>query len=236
MRDPLPWWSQPLLHIVRIPDGAKDQVGQTGRVQRWWLPHGASSQHGAVAHGDVWRQLDVGELSTTILQRAVLPTGFERSALRGLAHDEGRGRWWALIDDAVVEGNAAGVQRRYAVAGVVLVASADSHRLYVATTANTIVEIERASGTVRMLAQLADPVLALCRTPAGLAAWDGANLIGINIRTAVSMRIATLGLAHVAAIAADHRGNFTLASSTKVWQCRADASGLEVCELPAFVV
>ena len=98
-----------------------------------------------------------------------------------------------------------------------------------------MIEIERATGVQRTLAQLTAPVIALCRTPAGLAAWDGEHLVGINIRTAVSMRIATLTLPNVAVLAADHRGNFTLASSAAVWQCRADASGLVACELPSFV-
>ncbi len=232
MSAPRPWWSQPQLHIVRKSDS---NDATTSILQRWWLPHGASSQHGAVAHGEVWRRLDSGEVSAAIEQYAAMPTSVERTALHGLTHDAGRRLWWALADDAVVEGNAGGGQHRYPLAGTVIVASADSLRLYVATKAHEVVEIERATGTLRTLAQLQAPVIALCRTPAGLAAWDGKNLVGINIRTAVSMRIATLALPHVAVIAADHRGNFTLASSAAVWQCRSDASGLVACELPSLV-
>ncbi len=258
MSDPLPWWSKPVLHIVRTSD-SKDAAGaeleRTSErsergpsiVQRWWLPHGASSQHGAVAHGDVWRRLEGAELAAMVAQCAMTPPSFERAALRGIAHDAGRGLWWALVGAEVVEGTAGGERRRYAVAEAgpgaslvlpavsVLVASADSHRLYVATSDYAVIEIERATGVQRMLAQLSFPVIALCRTPAGLAAWDGEHLVGINIRTAVSMRIATLTLPNVAVLAADHRGNFTLASSAAVWQCRADASGLVACELPSFV-
>ena len=233
MSAPLPWWSQPLLHIVRTPDINHATVNASV-VQRWWLPHGLTSQHGAVALGEVWRRLEGAELAAVVVQHAVA-TSFERAALRGVAHDVGRGLWWALRGDEVVEGNASGAQRMYAVAGAVIVASADSHRVYVATTTNAVVEIERATGLVRSLAQFAVPVLAMCRTPAGLAVWDGENLVGINIRTAVSMRIAALALPQVAVLAADHRGNFTLASSATVWQCRGDASGLVACELPGWV-
>ena len=245
MSDPLPWWSQPVLHIVRKSD-SNDKAGASV-VQRWWLPHGASSQHGAVAHDEVWQRLDGEALATAIGQCAVMPSSFDRTALRGFGHDVGRGLWWALVGAQVVEGTAGAEQQRYVVAGAgpgassvlpsvsVLVASADSHRLYVATSDHAVIEIERATGVQRTLAQLSAPVIALCRTPAGLAAWDGQHLVGINIRTAVSMRIATLTLPNVAVLAADHRGNFTLASSAAVWQCRADASGLVACELPSFV-
>jgi hypothetical protein len=81
--------------------------------------------------------------------------------------------------------------------------------------------------TATNIVTIPNAIDALCRTPAGLAAICASTLHGINVRTQQHAAIIQLPPAlHAAAIAADHRGNFTFATTTEIWTSRADGSGL----------
>jgi hypothetical protein len=81
----------------------------------------------------------------------------------------------------------------------------------------------------RIVHTFAKPMMSACRTPAGIAVIVDGELIGMNLRTERRAVITQLPAAlHQAALVSDHRGNFTLATATSVWTCRADASGLRL--------
>ncbi len=215
-----PWWTRAVVQVVRKPDESGRAV-----VQRTWLPHGPASSVGWRSEEGAWRTLTAEELATALAALRV-PDGIIAEQVHALAHDWSRGLWWAAEGAVLHEGGAAGTGPHYPIEATTIVPSPDGHRVYVATASHTVVEIERGSGELRTVAQFAAPIITMCRTPAGLAVWDGDTLAGINVRTAMSARIAQLTLPDMVALAADHRGNFTLASASEVWECRADASGL----------
>lgn len=216
----LPWWTRPVVQVVRISDEAGRAV-----VQRTWLPHGPASSIGWRNDDGTWRALTTDELTAAVAVLRV-PDGLFAQQVHALAHDWSRGVWWAAEGAVLHEGGTGSAGPHYPIEATSIVPSPDGHRLYVATGSHAVVEIERGSGELRTLAEMAAPIIAMCRTPAGLAVWVGDTLWGINVRTAMVARIAQLTLPGLAAMATDHRGNFTLASATNVWECRSDASGL----------
>jgi hypothetical protein len=230
--------SEPRVAVVR---------NATGAVTRLWLPRGEHSQSGFFFDGETWRSID-GDALALACNDASLPLlsneTIERHSLwvearfpspmavTTMALDGKRRRCWISCDESVWMFDNDATGRCIANVGAThILPSPDGQALLLAAQCMLLEQRLGGEGIndVDLVQTFADSIASLCRTPAGIAVIVDGCLIGLNLRTrrhAVIVRLPH----HLeqAAITADHRGNFTLATATVIWTCRADASGMRL--------
>jgi hypothetical protein len=219
----------------------------TGVVTRLWLPRGEHSQSGFFFDGETWRSID-GDALASACKDASLPLLSNETinrhllwvesllpspmALPAIAMDAKRRRCWISCNESLWMFDHESAGRCIAqLHATHILPSPDGQSVLVAS--GRMLFEQRLSDEnlheVELVQTFADSIAALCRTPAGIAVIVERTLIGLNLRT--RRHAVIVGLPHQleqAAIAADHRGNFTFATATDIWTCRSDASGMQL--------